>query len=107
MLLIVSYKGLFHSLIVWVQYSGRRPFKATERDLLLEQQAKTSFPAPRNINLAISPLLEHVLVQALAYKPEERFPTIQAFADAYMKALLGVAVVPKPKLPPIAASQNQ
>ncbi len=90
------------AVMVYEWLCGRRPFEATERELLLEQQEKTSFPAPSSINTAISPLVERVLTQALAYKPEDRFPTVQAFADAYLKALIGVAVVPNTKARPIA-----
>ncbi|GAC1460043.1 MAG: hypothetical protein PVS3B3_08050 [Ktedonobacteraceae bacterium] len=90
------------AVMVYEWLCGRRPFEATERELLLEQQEKTTFPTPRSINTAISPLVERVLTQALAYKPEERFPTVQAFADAYLKALLGVAVTPNPKARPIS-----
>ncbi len=90
------------AVMVYEWLCGRRPFEATERELLLEQQEKTTFPAPSSINTAISPLVERVLTQALAYKPEERFPTVQAFADAYLKALLGVAITSSPKARPIA-----
>ncbi len=83
------------AVMVYEWLCGRRPFEATERELLLEQQEKTTFPTPSSINTAISPLVERVLTQALAYKPEERFPTVQAFADAYLKALLGVVASPK------------
>ena len=90
------------AVMVYEWLCGRRPFEATERGLLLEQQEKTSFPAPSSINTAISPLVERVLTQALAYKPEDRFPTVQAFSDAYLKALIGVAVIPNTKARPIA-----
>ncbi len=90
------------AVMVYEWLCGRRPFEATERELLLEQQAKTTFPMPGSINTAISPLVERVLTQALAYKPEDRFSTVQAFADAYLKALLGVAIVSSPKARPIA-----
>ncbi len=85
------------AVMVYEWLCGRRPYEATERDLLLEQQAKIPLSAPSSLNAAISPLVERVLMQALSYKPEERFPTIQSFADAYLKALLGVAFTPSPK----------
>ena len=91
------------AVMVYEWLCAIRPYEATERDLLLEQQAKTVFPAPSSINTAISPIVERVLTQALAYKPEERFPTVQAFADAYLKALLGVAISPNSKTRPIAS----
>ena len=55
------------AVMVYEWLCGRRPFEATERELLLEQQEKTTFPTPSSINTAISPLVERVLTQALAY----------------------------------------
>ncbi|GAC1639588.1 MAG: hypothetical protein NVS4B12_00080 [Ktedonobacteraceae bacterium] len=91
------------AVMVYEWLCGRRPFEANERELLLEQQEKTTFPAPSSINSAISPIVERVLMQALAYKSEERFPTVQDFANAYLRALMGVAVVPNAKARPVTS----
>jgi Rad3-related DNA helicase/serine/threonine protein kinase len=71
---------------------GRRPYEATERDLLLQQQEQAPLPSPRNLNPAISPAIEHVMLRALAYKVEERFSHIQDFADNYLGVLMGFSV---------------
>ena len=89
------------AVMVYEWLCGRRPYEATERELLLEQQAKIVFPPPSSINTNISPLVERVLTQALSYKPEDRFPTVQVFADAYLKALIGIAISPSPKPCPV------
>jgi Rad3-related DNA helicase/serine/threonine protein kinase len=71
---------------------GRRPYEATERELLLQQQEQATFPPLRSLNEAISPTVERVILQALSYNPEERFPHTQAFADRYLSALMGFPV---------------
>jgi Rad3-related DNA helicase/serine/threonine protein kinase len=81
------------AVMVYEWLCGRRPYEATERDTLLLQQEQNDVPSPRNLNAAISPTVERVLLQALAWKPEERFSHIQAFADSYLKALMGIPIL--------------
>jgi Rad3-related DNA helicase/serine/threonine protein kinase len=71
---------------------GRRPFEATERAQLLDQQEHASFPSPRELNPAVSPAVERVLLHALNPDPAERFPHIQDFADQYLHALLAMKI---------------
>lgn len=71
---------------------GRRPYEATERTQLLDQQERASFPPPSALNPAVSPAVEHVLLHALNADPAERFPHIQDFADQYLHALLGMKI---------------
>ncbi len=80
---------------------GRRPFDATGRELLLQQQKLALFPAPRSLNDAISPAVERVLLQALSYDPIERFPHTFEFSSQYLGALMGFPVKassPPPRL---------
>ena len=71
---------------------GRRPDEAGEPGELLHLQEHEPMPAPRSLNPDISPAVEGVLMQALARNPDERFQHIQAFADAYLYALMGLPV---------------
>jgi Rad3-related DNA helicase/serine/threonine protein kinase len=82
------------AVMVYEWLSGRRPYEATERDLLLEQQTKGPFPPLRELNPAISPAIENVIARALAYDPAERYPRIQDFSDYYLSALVGFPVRP-------------
>ncbi len=59
---------------------GRRPYEATERELLLQQQKQASFPPPSSLNAAISPAVEVVLMQALSYDAAARFPHTLEFS---------------------------
>ncbi|GHO95160.1 hypothetical protein KSF_052080 [Reticulibacter mediterranei] len=85
---------------------GRRPYAATERDALLHQQEHEDFPSPRSLNEAISPAVEQVILQALARKPEDRFPHTRAFADHYLSALMGFAVKSVAPQSKVAKSAN-
>ena len=78
------------AVMVYQLLCGRRPYLATEREALLRQQQQEQLPAPRSLNQDISPAVESVLLQALARNPDERFPHTQAFADAYLRALMGL-----------------
>ncbi|MGB8348734.1 MAG: helicase C-terminal domain-containing protein [Ktedonobacteraceae bacterium] len=71
---------------------GQRPFDATERAQLLDQQEHAAFPLPHELNPAVSPAVERVLLHALNPDPAERFPHIQDFADQYLHALLGMKI---------------
>jgi Rad3-related DNA helicase/serine/threonine protein kinase len=82
------------AVMVYEWLSGRRPYEATEQDLLLEQQEKGSFPSLHELNPAISPAIESVVTRALALDPTERYPNIQSFSDHYLSALTGFPVRP-------------
>ena len=71
---------------------GRRPYEATERDLLLQQQKQAAFPFPSSLNDAVSSAVERVLVQALSYDATARFPHTLDFFNQYLGALMGFSV---------------
>lgn len=73
---------------------GRRPYEATERELLVQQQEHAPLPAPRSLNKDISPAIEQVFIQALAFKVEDRFPQIHTFANGYLHAQMGISPLP-------------
>ena len=77
------------AVMVYEWLCGQRPYITTEREALLHQQTRESLPPPSSLNTNISPTVERVLLQALASDPDDRFPHIQAFADNYLRALMG------------------
>lgn len=78
------------AVMVYEWLCGCRPYEAIEAQSLLSVQEHQPLPLPRSLNPAISPAIENVLLQALAHNPAERFQHIQAFADAYLHALMGL-----------------
>lgn len=87
---------------------GRRPYLAETPEELLFQQEHEPIPVPSSLNPQISPLVEKVLLQALATNPGERFPQALAFADTYLRALMGLPPALQVSNPPavIASAQN-
>lgn len=84
---------------------GRRPYLAATPEELLARQEHDPLPVPGGFNPQISPLVAAVLLQALAYNPQERFPQPQAFSDAYRNALMGrPPIVVARTSPPIVVS---
>ncbi len=98
------------AVIIYELLCGRRPYTATEQDFLLMQQEQIPLLPPSSLNEAISPAVEHVIMQALALDPAERFPHIQAFADHYLSALLGFSIksteARTPRSAPITTSRQ-
>ena len=93
------------AVMVYEWLCGQRPYEATDRELLLQQQQQAPLPAPTSFNKNISPAVERVVTQALAIDPAERFPHIQAFSDAYLSALMGFTVrTPEPLAPRVLPS---
>src|SRR6266480_3693225 len=78
------------AVMVYEWLCGRRPYEATGREKLLHQQEHDPLPTLGSLNADISPAIEHVLLQALAHNPGERFQHTQAFADNYLRALMGL-----------------
>jgi len=78
---------------------GQRPYTAIERTELLNQQTHDPLPPPCSLNSDISPAVEKVLLQALALNPDERFQHTQAFADNYLRALMGLPLNLETKRP--------
>ncbi|MEO8972149.1 MAG: helicase C-terminal domain-containing protein [Ktedonobacteraceae bacterium] len=78
------------AVIIYELLCGQRPYKTNERATLLYQQENEPLSAPSSLNSNISSNVENVLLMALAYQPEERFPTIHSFADNYLHALMGL-----------------
>ena len=78
------------AVMVYEWLCGQRPYSAAEREQLLHQQTHDPLPTLRSLNSDISPAIEQVLLQALAFNPDERFQHIQAFADNYLRALMGL-----------------
>lgn len=78
------------AVMVYEWLCGRRPYLATTPAALLSQQEHEPVPAPSSFNEQIKPQVEAILLQALATDPAERFPQTLTFADAYLRALMGL-----------------
>ncbi|WP_052887846.1 helicase C-terminal domain-containing protein [Thermogemmatispora carboxidivorans] len=96
--------------LVYHWLCGRPPYEGRTAAELLAQQERQTLIRPRSLNPTLSPELEAVLLQALAFDPGERFPHVRAFTDACLAAIKGLphhyqvqerepAVAPLPIIP--------
>lgn len=74
------------AVVVYEWLTGRRPFSGNPLEVLFHH--RTTLPTPlRAIVPGISTQVEQVVFKALAKAPEERFPSIAHFAQAFHLAL--------------------
>ncbi len=66
--------------------TGRTPFQGTLMQVMYQHINATPEP-PSSLNLRLPKSLDAVLLIGLAKKPEERFATVRAFANAFQQAL--------------------
>jgi serine/threonine protein kinase len=68
-------------IVVYEWLSGTTPFHGTATEIAM-QHALAPVPSLREKVPALPPMLEEVIVQALAKDARQRYPSVQAFADA-------------------------
>jgi serine/threonine-protein kinase len=91
---------LFAAGIILYQFlTNERPFRgsgvfAVQQKILYEQ------PVPPSVlNPLLSPAFDHIVMRALAKRPEERYPSAAAFRDDLRRALNGDSVTQPQALP--------
>ncbi|MBA2391459.1 MAG: serine/threonine protein kinase [Ktedonobacteraceae bacterium] len=74
------------AIMVYQLLTGVVPFQGRAEQVMFQHM---SIPpkAPSEINPRLSPALDAMLLRALAKRPEERFPSVSAFASAFRQAL--------------------
>ncbi len=70
------------AVLAYQLFTGRLPFQADTNYAITIQHLTQSPPPPRQFNPQISPTREQVLLQGLAKKPEDRFPSASLFVSA-------------------------
>lgn len=74
-------------VILYEMFTGQRPFEAPNPiDVAMMQVTRTP-RTPRELRPQLSPALEAVILKAMAKKPEDRYPSAAALADALDAAL--------------------
>jgi serine/threonine-protein kinase len=72
-------------VIVFEVLTGRRPFEGTTAALVRKVLGETP-PAPSSLEPRLSPVLDRVILQALAKKPQNRFASARSFLHALQAA---------------------
>lgn len=95
------------AIMVYQLLCGRPPFRGSlEQIMYMHFQDMPTLPS--TINPRISPLIDAVLLKALAKQAEDRYPTVSEFASAYQRAALEVDArsAPVTPLPGFVTSPN-
>ena len=75
------------AIMVYKLLTGQPPFGGSGFEHLWHQHQHIQPQPPSAINPRLPPSIDGVLLRALAKNPNDRFPSILAFADAYRQAL--------------------
>jgi serine/threonine protein kinase len=68
---------------------GSMPFQSNDLNTILYQHTKETPPSLYEKNHAVPQAISNVVMKALAKKPEDRYESIMAFADAFEQATMG------------------
>jgi eukaryotic-like serine/threonine-protein kinase len=84
---------LAYQLLTW-----QSPFQGNQEQMMYQHLNVQPQP-PGKLNPRIPPAVDAVFLRALAKLPEERFPSISAFADAFQQAMLAPTPLPASYMP--------
>jgi eukaryotic-like serine/threonine-protein kinase len=76
--------------LLYQMLTGNLPFHGTSRELMHQHTSSLPVP-PGTLNPVLSQGIDIVLLRALAKQPDDRFPTVSAFADAFEQAIQLIA----------------
>jgi serine/threonine protein kinase len=77
------------AVMLYELLTGRPPFSGTPLQMMYAH-VNTQPQAPSHLNARLSPAIDTVVLRGLAKRPEERFPSIIAFAFAFRQALRSI-----------------
>jgi serine/threonine protein kinase len=98
------------ALMAYELLTDRSPFQGNPMQMMYAH-INTQPPAPSSINPRLPAAIDSVILRALAKKPEERFPSISAFASTFQQALQSSSSVTfgrasNPDLPTFVRASN-
>lgn len=71
--------------IVYELLTGRPPFQGVSEYALKFLHMNMQPQPPSAFNTALTPAIDHVVLRALAKRPDDRFPTVEAFAQTLQR----------------------
>jgi serine/threonine protein kinase len=75
------------AVIAYQLFTGRLPFSGDSSYAISIQHMMTPPPPPRQLNPALSPAIEQILLQGLAKNPAQRPPSARDFVGALQRAM--------------------
>ena len=79
-------------IVLYFMLTGKLPFTGPHPLAIVQKQLHESPTPPAQLNPAVSPEVEQVVLCALEKDPRRRFPSARAFANAYQHALQAPAL---------------
>lgn len=96
------------AVVVYEWLGGERPFHGNFDQLVVQHFHIKSPPPPLHEKMDIPPAIEQVIMRALAKVPEQRFESVQAFADALVAySVPGSHSEPQPNHPVTPVHESQ
>lgn len=98
-------------IVLYEMVVGRVPFAADTAYATVHDHIYTAPPLPSELNPAVNPTLEAVLLKALAKQPDARYSSAVALAQAFLAALDGetddrpVSAAARPAAPPASITE--
>ncbi len=86
-------------IILYQLVAGRLPFQANTPLALALMQVHDEAVPPRSFRPDLPPAAEAAILRALAKRPEERFGSAGALAEAFAQGLRGIAFAAPPPIP--------
>ncbi len=75
------------AIMTYELLTGRTPFEGALPQVIFYQHSQVPPDPPSKVNTSLPKVLDPVILRALAKKPEERFASVRAFAQAFAAAL--------------------
>lgn len=92
------------AIMAYQLLTGRTPFQGGPSQMMFQHFNMSPLP-PSAINPALGPEIDTVLLTALAKRPDARYPSIAAFADAFQQAvMIGSSTVIRPNTGAVTGS---
>jgi serine/threonine protein kinase len=87
----ISHQSDQYSLgvIAYLLATGRLPFTGSDAQVIIYQHLNTEPPPPTERNRDLPRALDNVLLRSLEKRPEHRFRSAEAFAEAFANAIVG------------------
>ncbi|HLX40574.1 MAG TPA: protein kinase [Ktedonobacteraceae bacterium] len=75
------------AVMIYKLLTGKNPFQGTSFEQLWHQHRTAQLQPPSTVNPAVPRSIDAVLMRGMAKNPQDRYPSMLAFADAYHLAL--------------------
>jgi len=76
-------------VLVYALVTGRLPYEASTPYALMHKHLNEALTPPQVWRAGLPSALQQVLERAMSKQPQDRFPTVMAFAQAFEKAITG------------------